>query len=418
VSADGEGEDPVPACGAQAIARESIFSRCFEKSWDEPDQTSGEALENAHDGGRSQAKLKDMKSFLTHLLAAALGMVAIILWPEPSGVNDTVPTDADLAEGNDRGIRSPDSVALPKARPVDSPPALQAELSQPIARADLESWLESKKNDSHSFAEALVMAGLITKDPALIRRGIEVDPENPHLLFIGATLPEFSKEERLELSKRLLVADPDNGLAAFVSASHLLDAGHTDTAIQILRETTQRHRMDGFGIDTQLGMEDAYIAAGLSPDSAKFRSTFDFRLGYLSDLRSLANSLKHMEGSRSPDEASELRSLTALMGQRLADQSRSGTLIDHLVGIALEEATMRGLSDEAPSPYEGLTVRQARESIVAEGQEIRQVTTILPDIQELLWKDPDLMSRYIDRFRLRGELNAAKWLVGETENSK
>ncbi|MGB6220136.1 tetratricopeptide repeat protein [Haloferula sp.] len=356
-----------------------------------------------------------MKPLLTHLFAAALGILAVVLWPSGTADSDAATADGRMPGRNES---RPGIVLRPSVRPGGNQPTIDSELSKPVTGKELEPWLESKKGDSRSFAEALVIAGLLTNDPDLIRQGIEADPANRHLLFIGATFSAFSGEERLAMSKRLLAADPDNALAAFISASHLLDAGQSDAAIEILRGTTDRYRMDDFRIATQLGTEDAYIAAGLSPDAAKIRSAFDFKLGYLSDLRSLANSLKDMEGSRSPEEASELRSLTASMGQRLADQSRSGTMIDQFVGMALEEATLSGLSDEAPSLYEGLTVSQARESIVAERQELRQVIENFGNAQDILSNDPDLMSRYIDHLRLRGELEAAKWLVGETESSR
>ena len=70
-----------------------------------------------------------------------------------------------------------------KAMRPDHRPSLEMEMSKSIGRADLEAWLESKKGNSRSYAEALVIAGLLTKDPDLIRQGIQTDPLNGHLLF-------------------------------------------------------------------------------------------------------------------------------------------------------------------------------------------------------------------------------------------
>jgi hypothetical protein len=216
------------------------------------------------------------------------------------------------------------------------------------------------------------------------------------------------------MSKRLLEADPENGLAAFIHASHLLGAGQSDEAIQMLRSSTERTRLHDFGLETQLLMDDAYGAAGLSPGPAKLRSAFNLQMPYLSDLRSFVSSLKGREGSLTPDEISELQSLTASMGQRMADQSRSGTLIVHMSGIAMEKASLVGLPDEAPSPYKGLTVGQARESILAERQALQQAIDHFPLVEDTLTADPELMGRYIDRVRLIGELEANKWLQRES----
>ncbi len=292
------------------------------------------------------------------------------------------------------------------------------EMSKSIGRADLDAWIESKKGDPRSYAEALVTVGLLTKDPDLIRQGIQTDPQNGHLLFIGTTLAGFSDEERFAMSKRLLEAAPDNALASFISAAHLSETGQTDAAIEILKGSAERPKIGDFGLETQLMTEDALIAAGLSPDAARIRSVFEMRIGYLSDLRSLVGSLKDVEGSMSPDEASELRSMTALMGQRMRDQSRSKTVIDHLSGMMLEEATLKGQPDDAPSPYEGLTVGQARESIAAERQSVRAVLDNMPELETIFTSNPDLMKRYVERTRVMGELDALKWLTNETKIGK
>jgi hypothetical protein len=360
-----------------------------------------------------------MKSILTHLLAVLCGGLAVFLWPQSKESSEVVTADAHNSGRKGVGLRS-GSTADPHARTQDSQrqPGIRAALSRSVSLADLESWLSSKKGDTRTYAKALVTAGLITDDPELIRQGIEADPENPHLLFIGATSPAFSEEERLAMSSRLLAADPENALSGFVSAAHLMAAGQSEAAIQTLREAIEHQRMDDFRIPTQLSTEDAYIAAGLSPNAAKFRSAYDLKCAYLSDLRSLVNSMKGVEGTMPPEDASELRQLTALMGQRLSGQSRSGTMIDRMTGIALEEATLIGLPEGAPSPYEGLSVSQARESIAAERQELRKVMDGFGSAHDLLLNDPDLMSRYTDHVRLRGELEAAKWLVGATEGTR
>lgn len=358
---------------------------------------------------------------MTHLLAFALGVVVVVLWSQGTKPDDRVNANQTQSEKSGLMIDGQSversSVRSQTIRP-ENRPSMEMEISQSISRADLDAWLESKKGNSRSHAEALVIAGLLTKDSDLIRLGIQTDPENGHLLFIGATLPAFSEEERLAMSKRLLEAAPDNALTSFISAAYLSEAGETETAIQLLKGSAGRPKVDDFRMATQLMTEDALIAMGLSPDAAKIRSTFEMGAGYLTDLQSFAGSLKDRESSLSPDDAAELRSMTASMGQRLRDQSRSGTMIDRLSGMALEEATLQGLPDDAPSPHDGLTVSEARESIAAERQSVTQILHSMPEIQDILSNNPDLARRYIERTRLMGEWEAAKWLTNETKSSR
>lgn len=352
-----------------------------------------------------------MKSLLTHALAVVIGATAVLLWPrsadnpEASAVEHLRPKQGQHGSRRSSTADSSNSSTRKSQRPMKS------ELSKPITRADLAPWLESRKGDSHAFGEALVVAGLLTDDPDLVRRGIETDPENAQLLFIGATLTEFSNEERLALGKRLLAADPDNALSGFVGAALFMDAGQSNEAIDVLKRATALGEVKDFRIPTEMLMEDAYAATGLSPEAAKIRSAMDSGAPYLSDLSGLVTSLKELESSLPPEAAAELRSVAARMGQQITTQSRSGSALNHLSGLHLEETLLRGLPADAPSAYEGLTVGEARESIAAERQQVRKALEGLEDVEDLFSSDPALMSRYLDRVRAQGEVEAAKWLA-------
>ena len=358
-----------------------------------------------------------MKSLLTHLLAAAIGMLLVIAGSRIAGHHNSSENTLGTAQEREIGPTNPGPLVQSRARSRNVEAKLdEMEFSRRITEADLESWVASKQSDS--LGEALVMVGLLTENSDLIHQGIEADPHNPHLLLIGATQHSFSAEERLALSKRLLEADPDNALGAFLSAALLLDAGKSDEAVQMLRSSTERFSMEDYRMDTQLMMEEAYIAAGLSRSTAKIRSAGELSLPYLSEFGALASSLIDMETDLRPEESSELRSLTVLMGQRMATQSSSGTMIERLAGIAVQEATLSGLPADAPSPYEGLSVGQARDSLDHERQRLREAVRSFGDASDLLSHDPDLYSRYIDRFRVMGELEALEWLSSETESAR
>lgn len=364
---------------------------------------------------------KKMKPVTTTLLAFALGIVALILWPKTTKAVDSVIANQTRSEKKGRmidGLTIDRSSVRPKKVRPNNTPRIETEITKSIGHTDLDAWLESKRGNTRSYAEALVISGLLTKDPDLIRQGIQTDPKNGHLLFIGATLAEFSDEERLAMSKRFLAADPDNALSAFLCAANLSKAGEMDAAIQLIKGTASKSKMDNFRMNTQLMTDEALIAVGLSPAAAKIRSAYDMRIGYISDLNSLVKTLRNQESSLSTEDASELRSMTALMGQRLHTEPKFGTIVDHLLGLKLEEETLKGLPNDTPSPFEGLTIGEARESIAAERQMIKDALMNMPDMEDMILNNPDLAVRYIENSRLMGELEATKWLTNQTDSGR
>ncbi len=358
-----------------------------------------------------------MKSIVTHSLAVAFGVLAVLLL-RPAMV-DTKTASGVTQESETRKRSVADTVNPPSAVIASHIDQRQfgAGLSEKITAADLEHWLASKKGDSRSLAEAQAIAGLLTGNPDLIRQAIEADPKNPHLLYIGATLSSFSSEDRLALSERFFRQDTSNGLAAYIYAAQLFKTGDTKKGIEILSSAQNRSRIDSFATQTQLLMDDAYIATGCSPSKAKALSLFNLGIPYYFDLQSLAGSINDQGNSLPPEEAANLRALTASMGMRLNEQKSSVTFMDHLIGLKLEEKTLAGLANNAPSPYEGITVEQARQAITNEREELRKVMEQAP-LEVIMSSEPELVDSYIDRVRLVGELEATKWWLGTTRGQK
>lgn len=358
-----------------------------------------------------------MKTIITHLLAVAIGVLAVLLLRPASDGMKNSSGETQKSKPATRGVSdavTPDSAGVASR---GEKRGLWDGRAEKITAADLERWLASKNGDTRSLAEAQAIAGLLTNNPDLIRQAIKADPENPQLLYIGATLSSFTGEERLALSERFFRQDNQNGLAAYIYAAQLFKSGDTKKGIEILSSAQDRPRIDAYQTQTQLLMDDAYISAGYPPSEAKTLSLSNLSIPYYSDLQSLAGSINDMGNSMPPDEAANLRALAASMGMRLKDQTRSVTFMDHLIGLKLEEKTLAGLPDNAPSPYEGITVEQARQAITSEREELRKVMA-QASLEVIMASEPEMMNRYFDRVRLFGELEAAKWWIQMTREKK
>ena len=350
-----------------------------------------------------------MKSISTHLLALVLGMAVVILWPRSETKISGGPSNPD-----------------PEPRPRKSSPGMQQkqrsssgkfrqmlttrEMNREIAKSDLDTWIESMGDNASAKGQALAIAGLMLDDPELIRQGIAADPHNPHTLFIGANFTNFDADEKLALRKRLMEADPNNALAAYMTASQLMADGNQQEAMNLLKDSAQRSQMDDFGTKTQLLMEEAYLAAGLSAQAASIRSTFEYGVPHLLEMKSLTKDMKSMHSAMAPEEVIESRRIAATMGYRLSNQSTPNNIVNQLMGVSLELSTLEGLPDDAPSSYHGLNVGEARSNIMAEKERLTQAANNFGDHQDRLMSDPDLMQRYIQRFRLTGEMEALQWL--------
>ena len=358
---------------------------------------------------------------VTHLCAAGLGALIVTMLMDSSSVetkSETPLQDFGREAKESRSVRvvHPSESMNDELR-IDQDPPLEPPmigLVSNLETAELSGWLNELEDYPEAYAEAQVTLGILGRDPDLIRAGILGDPNNPHLLFIGASEPAFSNEERREFSKRIFEQDPDNALAGYLYAASLLDAGDRDAAVEVMRDATQRHGIEDYSTSTMMLMEDVYLAAGLSPVNAKINGTFNHTAPYLRDVRELAQSLVDMAADMPTETANELRGHAALMGLRVSQESSEGPLINRLIGLGIEDLVLGGLPATAPSPYVGLSVEEARNALLAERDAINEVVGKAPSGEEIFAVDRALLSRYIDRLRLLGELEAMKWLIQET----
>lgn len=356
-----------------------------------------------------------MKPNLSKFLGIALAIIAILLCLK---FRDNASADSDAARKQSQTKRAASGAANPHApHPPgrrNPRPDREESGSSEISAAELENWLAGLKGDTRTIAEAYATVGLLNDDSDLIRKALEMDPENPLLLYIGAARGDFSNEERLSLAERFHKQDPENAIAAYLYSAQLLKSGDREKGLEILRDANERRMMDDFNGGMSVMIEDAYAGAGMSRDDAKLQSITNLSLPYISDFISLAASLNDSAKASTPAEAAKINALTAAMGKRIGGQAASGTLINQLLGLKIEEKTLLGLPDDAPSPYQGLTVAEARESIAIEREDIKRSTSPYPELETLLPGNAVLTNGFVERFRALGEVEAVRWLREQT----
>jgi len=292
-----------------------------------------------------------------------------------------------------------------------------SELFRPIqfSAIQLQSWLDQKKGNTPQLAQAKIVAGMLLYDAEMVRAGVESDPGNPQAAYIGATHDAFSQEEQLQYSRQFFQNAPENALASYLYAARLFESGNQDAAIKVLHESMERHLVDDYSLKTKQLFEEAYLHAGASELTAKLQSWANLQKPYLSDILAFAGELDDVADSLPLSEAGNLRQVTASMGKKIRQRVATGTIIEQLAGLAIEEKSMEGLADDEPSHYEGMTTREVKESILHEREEIKAVLKQM-DVASLIRNNPDLVEAYAEDIWRIGELEVVKRLIKNANN--
>jgi hypothetical protein len=98
------------------------------------------------------------------------------------------------------------------------------------------------------------------------------------------------------------------------------------------------------------------------------------------------------------------------MSRRISDESKSGTIVRQMIGLLMERSVLEGMADDQPSPYDGLTVAEARKSIEAQQTQLKDLTKHVPDYEQLLRDKPQVLELFLERSIRDGEVEALHWL--------
>ena len=156
--------------------------------------------------------------------------------------------------------------------------------------------------------------------------------------------------------------------------------------------------------------EEAYRAAGYSDVEAKMIATSTLLLPQLAEYKQVSQNLVELANAyrQSGDEASAQAALQMAtnLGQRLDDPG-SLTIIQSLVGIAVQRMVLNSMDPSSPYGDTGQTVQsqidalaQRREAIKALAQQSEKVLSTM--------SEQDLVS-YFDRMKIFGEEAAIRW---------
>ncbi len=363
--------------------------------------------------------IERMRLKLVVAVAAILFALSWVAYKRPRLANPVPPPEQTRSHSARQAVepRLPASrfpVSSPRVDPFPEGPShtnliarlLEGEEFPKLSPEQVQSYLEK----NHRSVGSLLAAFHATDDRTFLREAMEKYPADPRLDYV-AWFRSQSPEERRQWLDAFKQSAPDNALANYLSARDYFKSGQNDQAVQDLSAAATKPIQD-YSLDFMQNSEEAYRAAGYSDAEAKMIATSTLLLPQLAEYKQVSLKLVELANAyrQSGDGASAEAALQMAinLGQRL-DDPRSLTIIQSLVGIALQRIVFNAMDPNSPYGDTGQTVQnqidalaQRREAIKALAQ---QTETVLRTMS-----DQDLIN-YFDRMKVFGEQAAIRWAV-------
>jgi len=293
--------------------------------------------------------------------------------------------------------------------------------SLPVTLEQLTTYLQA----NHRNADSLLAAYQATGERALLDEALTNYPHDPRVAYhawfrapAGPDDPEATRARRQALDV-LKEAAPDNALVNYLSARNYFASGQPELAIQEMQTGAAKPDYDDYTRDAMQSMTEAYLAAGYSEAEAKLAANSGALLPHLADLKQdgvrLAELAKSYQQAGDSPSAQAMLQLCQDLGQRLDDRN-STTLIQQLVGIAVQRI---GLDAAAAMPADPANSQAIQDRVNALTQERQDIKALVAGHQIETWlqtASPQDVVAFCDRERAFGEAKALQWLANRNAN--
>ena len=285
---------------------------------------------------------------------------------------------------------------------------LKGEEMPKLTSEQIESYLAANRRSAGSLLAAFQATG----DKRLLQEAKEKYP-NDASVALTALSKSDSPEERRQWLDALKRVAPDNALADYLSANDYLKAGRTDDAVRELEAAYSKPKIQDYWLENLQNAEEAYRSAGYSDAEAKAVAMMSLQLPQFAQIKELAQSVLDLAASyrQAGDQASAQAALQigSSLGQRLS--TGQSTLIQDLVGKAVERLALSALDPASPYGTGGQTVKERMDELFQQ----RKAATALEHSSESLLEnlsEQDLVS-YFERLKVFGEFPTMQWLVAK-----
>jgi tetratricopeptide (TPR) repeat protein len=322
-----------------------------------------------------RAPRKGARPFWWLTAAAAAAVALMALWfamPEPAP-----PPGVTQGPVEEHGLELAQDLPAPAKAPEREQPPGMPEAPFDVAEApaidpaapSVDAILEHRRAAVESEESRMVLARWAALSPDKAR-AVLTDPAAPDRAVVGAALALSNEEAvpflagavdrnpddpflNLQLAKAGGAAyspedDPDNALAWYLYARHLLRAEPPDVdgALEALAKAGPYERAHAYALETALYHEQALIASGLPPDSARFLTAFTTGTDEYDALLELGLDL--LDYGQYFQELGEVSTAEVIIEavQRFGEQLDQGAFFSHerLAGLEIQDAALQVLA--------------------------------------------------------------------------
>jgi hypothetical protein len=289
----------------------------------------------------------------------------------------------------------------------------------PVTLEQIEAYLKANNRDAGS----LLAAYAATHERALLEEAMAKYPNDPRVAYTAwfRSQPEANDPGGLKVRRAALdvlkQAAPDNALANYLSAANYFKSGQPEQGIQEMQAGAAKTKYDDYTQDAIQSMTEAYQAAGYPEAESKLAAMSGALLPHLSELKQAGQSLIELANSYrqagDPASAQAALQMGLDLGQRLEDPN-SMTLIQTLVGIAVQRKTLDAMAAVAPDAASGQAIQDRVNALIQQREAIKAAAADGSLETWLQTASAQDVSAYVDRHRLFGEQNAMQWLANRS----
>jgi RNA polymerase sigma factor (sigma-70 family) len=282
----------------------------------------------------------------------------------------------------------------------------------PLTAEQIETYVVANKRN----AESLLAAYRVSTNLAYLTEAAQAFPGDPDVQY-AVVASRAAPDVQRQWIEAYKTSSPDNALAWYFSGLEHYRTGDTNLAIAELLMAAHKPAFQADLAPTLQAIQEMHMSAGRTAEEARilaFQSSA--MVPHLVQMRELATAMGgSIEALRRQNDASAVERIAGsgfVLGSHLSAGGGSQTLINQLVGIAIQKKFLDQFSGEGNDPF-GRPITEARSQIENHRNALRErmkSTTAL-----LAGLDDRELDNYMERVKLYGEEAALVWMKAKHE---